>query len=181
MPFWRRGRGQRYFRAGSILVLAFLIGYMTSFLFSSQTFLRLENDETHAPLFWIPVKGNESFSLGFRHSYDKAMYIGNFRLAGNEIIFTGITFQSDLNGQGFITTKHVVIEEGWGKIQGLHIKMASIPFLMGSPDEANHTLVIHNRTYFLTRYVEPGTPVAFRVVKGEKLDAGLWRIETWMN
>ena len=75
----------------------------------------------------------------------------------------------------------MVISNGWGKFRGLHDKMSTIPFLMGSPDEANHTLIIHKKTCLLTRYAEPGTPVAFRVVKGEKLDAGLWRIETWMN
>ncbi len=175
----RRGKTRWLFRFGCFLIFAALV----FFLFSPQTFLLLENDETHLPLFWIGVKGNEAFSLAFRHSYDKDMYIEHYKISGGKTIYlVGLTFKSDLNGQGFIfPNANYFSSNGWGTLEGLRKKMASVSFIMGSPDEANHFLMIGHRKYFLTQYVSPGTPVAFKVVKARKISVLAWRVKKWMN
>ncbi len=178
MPQGRRGKSRWLFRFGFLLVL----GALVFFLFSPQTFLRLENDETHLPLFWIDVKGNEAFSLAFRHSYDKDMYVEQYKISeGKTIYLIGLTFKSDLNGQGFIFPNANYFSNGWGTLKGLHEKMASVSFIMGSPDEANHSLMIDHKKYFLTRYVSPGTPVALKVIKARRISVLAWRVEKWMN
>jgi hypothetical protein len=178
MSVGRRGTGRRLFRLGSLLFIIALAVY----LFSPRTFLCLENNETQAPLFWVAVKGSESFSLAFRHSYDKDMYIEHYIISGGKaIFFTGLTFKSDLNGQGFIFPNANYFSNGWGTLKGVHVRMPSVPFLMGSPDEANHTLYIHARKYRLTRYVRPGTPVAFKVIKGRRGQSLIWSIEKWLR
>ena len=178
MPQGKRGKDRWFLWLGCPLILAVVV----FFLFSPQIFLRLENAETHVPLLWIDVKGNEPFSLAFKHSYDKDMYVEQYKISGGKTIYlVGLTFKSDLNGQGFIFPNANYFSNGWGTLRGIHKKMASVSFIMGSPDEANHSLMIDHKKYFLTRYVSPGTPVALKVIKARRISVLTWRVEKWMN
>ncbi len=181
MPSGKRGQRSRTLRSG--IVIALILVALAFYLSSPRDFLQLENNETHVPLFWLGVEGDEAFSLAFKHSYDKAMYIEHYRIGGGgTILFTGISFKSDLNGQGFIfPDADYRLSKGWGEFKGAHKVMKSIRFIMGSPDQANHTLLIHNKSYFLTRYVKPGTPVAFRFLKRARFFPCIWSVEKWMN
>ncbi len=175
-----RGRASTLLSGKSLLI--FLCAGWAFYLSSSQVFLRVENYETHKPLFWIEVKGNDTFSLAFKHSYDKAMYVEHYQIVkGKEFVLTGITFQSDLNGQGFIYPNPRYLSNGWGTFQGLHEVKKKIPFIMGSADQANHTLLIHGKKYLLTRYVEAGMPVALRVERARRYDVYVWRVEKWLR
>lgn len=180
MPKVRRGRSAALFRGRSLLI--FVFAAWAFYLSSYQVFLRLENYETHAPLFWVRVKANDTFSLAFKHSYDKAMYIEHYRVVhGKAFVLTGITFKSDLNGQGFVFKNPKYLANGWGTLQNLRERMGVIPFMMGSPDEANHTLIIHGKRYLLTRFVHPGTPVASRVVRVRRFYSYLWEVKKWIK
>jgi|GEM_PF-1203984 len=167
--------------SGKLLILFFLVAW--AFLLSShQVFLLMENNETHAPLFWIKVRVNSTFSLSFKHSYDKAMYVEHYKISGGRrFILTGITFRSDLNGQGFIFPNPKYLPNGWGNFQELHERMKTIPFMMGSPDQANHTLLIKDKRFFLTKYALPVTPVRLVVVRTRRYKAIVWKVERWIN
>ncbi len=176
----KRGVSPALFRGRSLLV--FILAAWAFYLSSAQVYLRLENYETHTPLFWLKVKGNDTFSLAFKHSYDKAMYMEHYQIIqGKAFVLTGITFKSDLNGQGFVFGHPKFLPNGWGTFQGLHEVKKNIPFIMGSPDQANHTLLIHGKKYLLTRYVEPGTPVMFDVERTRRFNALVWKVERWLQ
>ena len=166
---------------GKSLILLFFVAW--AFLLSShQVCLLMENNETHAPLFWVKVRGNSPFSLSFKHSYDKAMYIEHYKISGGrQLVLTGITFRSDLNGQGFIFPNPKYLANGWGTFQELHEVMASIPFMMGSHDQANHTLTIKGKKFQLTKYAPPGTPVRLIAVRTRRYEVIVWKIKKWLT
>jgi len=166
---------------GKLLLLFSLVAW--AFLLSSHhVFLLMENNETQVPLFWLKARSNRSFSLSFKHSYDKAMYIEHYKINGSKgFVLTGITFRSDLNGQGFIFSNPKYLANGWGSFQKLHEVMANISFMMGSPDQANHTLTIKGKRFLLTKYAPPGTPVRLVAVNARRYKLYVWKLKKWIK
>jgi len=152
------------------------------YLSSSQVYLRLENAKTHAPLFWLKVRGNDAFSLSYRHPTDGTVYVEHYRIMkGKAFELTGLTFRSshERGHSRYGIPKN--LSNGWRTFQGLHEIKKDIPFVVDSVTRNGYALLIHGKKYFLTRFTRPGTSVVFRVDRRRQFVVFVWKIEEWLR
>jgi hypothetical protein len=120
--------------------------------------------DTGRVAFSVPVEVGEPFTLWFLHSYDRAFFAEHYRVEGpGRIRLTHMTFKSNLNGGGFEYTDFHLRADGVGELRNIDELRSEAHFMMGSPDLANHTLILRERRTELVRYAEPGTLVSLRV------------------
>ena len=124
--------------------------------------------------FSLPVAPGEDFTLWFLHSYDRAFFAEHYRaLAPGRILLTHMTFKSNLNGEGFEYPNFHLRPDGVGELRDINEPRSEVHFMMGSPDMANHTLILRDHRTPLTRYVNPGTLVSLRVVEAAPVKTGV--------
>jgi len=128
--------------------------------------LRLDLVETDGGrvLFSAAIRAGVTFTLWFLHSYDRAFFAEHYRAEGpGRIRLTHMSFKSNLNGGGFEYDDFHLREDGVGELRNIDEMRPEVHFMMGSPDMANHTLILRGRRIPLARYAEPGTLVSLRV------------------
>ena len=130
---------------------------------SGEPWLEVRRCETAAPLLTLEMKPGTEFSLWFFHSYDRAFFEEHYRLEqSGRIVLTRMTFKSNLNGQGFAAGVYRTRPDGSAELTDINKAVPEILFRLGSPDLANHTLVIDGRRLRLLDYAEAGDMICIR-------------------
>ncbi len=180
MPYTRKSKRNPVFQGKSFLI--FVLAAWAFYLSSYQVFLRIDNSDTHTPLFWAAVKANDSFVLVYRRAH--ATYLEYYRiLRGRLFVLTGISFKSQ-NGLPPPSLERGTFKSlgnGWKTIQNLHKGLKTIPFVMGASGKTAQTLIIRDKKYPLHGIAPPGTPVVLKVLRARKYDQILWRIRRWLE
>lgn len=122
--------------------------------------LQLVETDTGRVAWSTPVAAGEAFTLWFLHSYDRAFFAEHYRVVGpGRILLTHMTFKSNLNGGGFEYSDFHLRPDGVGELRNINEARRRVHFMMGSPDMANHTVIMHGKRTELVRFVQPGTLV----------------------
>ena len=126
--------------------------------------LEMVAEDSGAVLFRAEVTEGATFTVRFLHSYDRAFFAEHYAVdRTGQILFTHMTFKSNLNGGGFRYTDFHLRDDGVGEIRNIDEPVDSVRFMVGYRDLANHTLVIAGEEYPVVNYAEPGTIVSVRV------------------
>ncbi|MFH1032989.1 MAG: DUF1850 domain-containing protein [Pseudomonadota bacterium] len=135
--------------------------------------LRLEvQGEDGRPLLSLAASPGQEFSLWFLHSYDRAFFQEHYRLeAGGRILLTHMTFKSSLNGEGFELGSYRALPGGVGELADINQELERVQFMLGSPDLANHTLIVDGRRWRLLDYAHTGDLLSLRGVNRPR-----WRV-----
>lgn len=134
-----------------MLVLAAL------WLMAGEGRLEIRRCEDAALFLSLETKPGTEFSLWFFHSYDRAFFEEHHRLdRDGSIVLTHMTFKSNLNGQGFEMGTYRPRPDGSAELVDINRPVPEITFRLGSPDLANHTLIIYDRRIPLLDYAEAG-------------------------
>ena len=162
-----RAPGQGWCTTGRLL-LAWLLcfGLLGPVSVAAGEALRLDLVETDTgKVAWsTPVRAGDPFTLWFLHSYDRAFFAEHYRVVGpGRILLTHMTFKSNLNGGGFEYSDFHLRPDGVGELRNINEPRPEVHFMMGSPDMANHTVIVHGRRTELVRFVRPGTLVSLVV------------------
>jgi hypothetical protein len=98
------------------------------------------------------------------NSYDRAYFEEHYRALGDgKILLTHMTFKSSLNGQGFELGTYRAKPDGSAELIDINKSMDQIVFRLGSPDLANHTLLIHGHRLPLLDYADAGALLCISV------------------
>ena len=142
------------FLAAAVLVLAW-----------PQVRLEVWVEGENAPRLTLPVRTGTPFSLWFLHSYDRAFFEEHYRMAdGGRIILSHMTFKSSLNGQGFEMGTYRPRSDGSAELADIDRAVREITFRLGSPDLANHTLIVAGSRLRLLDYADAGDMLCIRSV-----------------
>jgi hypothetical protein len=126
--------------------------------------LNLVETDTGRVALSLPIEQGEEFTVWFLHSYDRAFFAEHYRALGpGRILLTHMTFKSNLNGEGFEYHDFHLRPDGVGELRNINEPRQEVHFMMGSPDMANHTLILRGQRIRLVNYVAPRTLVSFRV------------------
>ncbi|MCB2193736.1 MAG: DUF1850 domain-containing protein [Deltaproteobacteria bacterium] len=126
--------------------------------------LNLVETDTGRVALSVPIARGEAFTVWFLHSYDRAFFAEHYRaLAPGRILLTHMTFKSNLNGEGFEYHDFHLRPDGVGELRNINEPRREVHFMQGSPDMANHTLILRGKRIRLVNYVAPRTLVSFRV------------------
>lgn len=130
-----------------------------------QQRLEVYRCETSAPLLSLEAGPGTLFSLWFLHSYDRAFFQEHYRLGqGGRIVLTHMSFKSSLNGQGFEMGTYRPRPDGSAELADINREVREITFRLGSPDLANHTLIVGGRLLRLLDYASAGDLLSIRSV-----------------
>ena len=123
----------------------------------AQLSLNVAACNTGTALLRLTVNPGTDFSVWFLNSYDRAYFEEHYRvLGGGTILLTHMTFKSSLNGQGFELGTYRARPDGSAELVDINKAMDQIVFRLGSPDLANHTLLINGRRLPLIDYADAG-------------------------
>lgn len=104
------------------------------------------------------------FSVWFLHSYDRAFFEEHYRVIGEDrIVLTHVTFKSPLNGQGFVSGTYRSKPDGSAELSDINEEFEKVIFRLGSPDLANHALLIDGNHLRLLDYADAGALLWIRV------------------
>ncbi|MCJ8501069.1 DUF1850 domain-containing protein [Desulfatitalea alkaliphila] len=91
----------------------------------------------------IAIPRDSDFAVRFHHSYDRAFFREHYHLeAHGALTLTRMSFKSALNGQGFDLGTYRSLPDGSAELADIDRPVKEIVFRLGSPDLANHTLVL---------------------------------------
>lgn len=132
-------------------------------LTAPRLLLEVLREGESAPLVSVEAGTGVRFSLQFLHSYDRAFFQEHYRLEeSGEIILSHMRFKSCLNGQGFEMGTYHPLPDGSAELADINRAMKEITFRLGSPDLADHTLVVGERRLRLLDYAEAGALLCIR-------------------
>jgi len=141
-------------------------------LLAPQQRLGVYRYDATAPLLSLDIRRGAEFSLWFLHSYDRAYFEEHYRLEEKgRIILDRMSFKSALNGQGFEMGTYRSRPDGSAELVDIHKEVREITFRLGSPDLANHTLIMGGNRFRLLEYAEAGDLLCIRSVTEP-----LWRV-----
>jgi len=130
-----------------------------------QQRLEVYRCEPTARLLSLEAGPDTPFSLWFLHSYDRAFFQEHYRLEqGGRIVLTHMSFKSSLNGQGFEMGTYRPRPDGSAELADINKEVLEITFRLGSPDLANHTLIVGGRRLRLLDYASAGDLLSIRSV-----------------
>ena len=133
----------------------------------------LVETEAGREVYSTPVRVGEPFTLWFLHSYDRAFFAEHYKVLGpGRILLTHMTFKSNLNGEGFEYGNFHLRADGVGELRDINEMRREVHFMIGSPDLANHTLILGGKRIPLLRFTEPQTLVSLRVLAGPEEPKG---------
>ncbi len=158
------GRGRLWACLGLFLLAAACLGHPAP----ARAELALELVETYSGkvALRVPIQAGEPFTLWFLHSYDRAFFAEHYRALGpGRIMLTHMTFKSNLNGEGFEYHDFRLRKDGVGELRNINKIIKRVNFMQGSPDMANHTLILRGKRIRLVKYVAPRTLVDLVVVE----------------
>lgn len=91
----------------------------------------------------IAIPRDSDFAVRFHHSYDRAFFREHYHMdARGALTLTRMRFKSALNGQGFEMGTYRALPDGSAELADIDRPVKEIVFRLGSPDLANHTLVL---------------------------------------
>jgi hypothetical protein len=158
---WRFRDNQRPWLIGA--AVAAVIAMAGVLLAGGGFCLEVRRCETAAPILSLEMKPGQAFSVWFFHSYDRSFFEEHYRLEQDgRIVLTHMTFKSNLNGQGFEMGVYRPRPDGSAELADINKEIPEILFRLGSPDLANHTLVIDERRLRLLDYFEAGDMICMR-------------------
>ncbi|MBN2034805.1 MAG: DUF1850 domain-containing protein [Deltaproteobacteria bacterium] len=144
-----------------LIALALLGGW----LMGSEQRLEVKKDGTPAPLLHLEVKPGAYFSVWFFHSYDRSYFEEHYCLTEKgTLLLSHMSFKSSLNGQGFEFGTYRCRPDGSAELADINKELDEVIFRLGSPDLANHTLIIDGQRLSLLDYAEPGDLMNLSVV-----------------
>lgn len=163
-PSFRGGAAGRRL-CGACLCALVLLAFCLQPAFAQTTLqLKVLKTLTGEEALSIPIKAGESFTVWFLHSYDRAFFAEHYQALGpGRIRLTHMTFKSNLNGEGFEYSDFHLRKDGVGELRNINQELKRVHFMQGSPDMANHTLILRGKRIRLVEYVEPGTLVDLKV------------------
>jgi hypothetical protein len=145
------------------------LGVLGIWLAAPQLRLEVVKCESQARLLSMPVEPEADFSVWFFHSYDRSYFEEHYRIQpGGRLLLSRMTFKSSLNGQGFETGTYRPRPDGSAELSGINREMDEIVFRLGSPDLANHTLIIQGRRLRLLNYADAGDLLCIRLASGRR-------------
>jgi len=148
------------FLVPAMIVLSAMVGIWMTI---EEPWLEARRCEATAPFLNIEMSSGQEFSVWFFHSYDRSFFEEHYRLEkGGRIVLTRMTFKSSLNGQGFEMGNYHALPDGSAELAEINREVPEIVFRLGSPDMANHTLVIGKRRVRLLDYAEAGDMICIR-------------------
>jgi hypothetical protein len=146
--------------AAGVIVVLIVLGFM-----SPRQRLEVCRCESVAPFLSLEAKPGMRFSVWFLHSYDRAYFQEHYRVEeGGRLVLTHMTFKSALNGQGFEMGTYRTRPDGSAELADINKRIENIIFRLGSPDLANHTLILEGRRLRLLDYAAAGDLLCIRVV-----------------
>ncbi len=112
----------------------------------------------------MDVRAGTEFTIHFLHSYDRAYFEEHYRVLGaGRILLTHMTFKSTLNGEGFELGTYRSRPDGSAELADINQEIGQVNFRLGSPDLANHALLIHGQRIRLLDYAPAGDLLCIRV------------------
>jgi hypothetical protein len=121
--------------------------------------------ETATPVISLDARPGMEFSVWFFHSYDRAFFQEHYCVEkGGRLVLTHMTFKSNLNGQGFEMGTYRSRPDGSAELADINREVEEITFRLGSPDLANHTLILGGRRLRLLDYADAGDMICIGVV-----------------
>ncbi len=145
------------------------IGFLGVWLAAPQPRLEVAACESGARLLSLPVATGVEFSVWFFHSYDRSYFEEHYRVRpGGRLLLTHMTFKSALNGQGFEMGTYRPRPDGSAELADINREIGEIVFRLGSPDLANHTLILQGRRLPLLEYAAAGDLLCIRIASGAR-------------
>jgi len=145
------------------------LGVLGVWLAAPQLRLEVVKCESGARLLSMPVESGVEFSVWFFHSYDRSYFEEHYRVRpAGHLLLSRMTFKSSLNGQGFEMGTYHPRPDGSAELSGINREIDEIVFRLGSPDLANHTLIIQGRRLRLLDYAEAGDLLCIHLVTGAR-------------
>lgn len=168
LPSLRGGTVGRRFCGWCLCAFLWLVFSATPAFAQTALQLELVKTLTGEVAFTAPIKAGEPFTIWFLHSYDRVFFAEHYRVLGKgRIELTHMTFKSNLNGGGFEYTDFHLRKDGVGELRNINEQLDRVHFMQGSPDMANHTLILRGKRIRLVDYVEPGTLVDLEVCSAQ--------------
>ncbi|MCB2188035.1 MAG: DUF1850 domain-containing protein [Deltaproteobacteria bacterium] len=155
---------------GSFLVLSLLLllGAPAAAAGGQPYVLGVYAEDEAAPRLTIPVRVGSSLTVTFLHSYDRANFAEHYTVKGHQgFLLTNMTFRSMLNGEGFELGRYQAHTDGSAELADINQSVPEICFRLGSPDLANHRLIVDGRTYRLLDYLPPLTLLYLKITTGD--------------
>jgi hypothetical protein len=143
-----------------LLVLCFLA--IPAGIEGAQTlYLQVADLRDGRTYYCLPVRPEITISIEFLHSYDRLPCWDSYQVSQEgTLIYRRTGGRSLLNGQGFSYEGFRILPEGTWEIGGINEIKESILFFMGSKEDADHRLILPDRTIKLSEKIEAG-----RIVK----------------
>lgn len=162
MKNWGRSRNiQKSWLIGAAMAAAFAMACVWSA--GGGLWLEVRRCETAALILSMEMKAGQEFSIWFFHSYDRSFFEEHYRLEPDgRIVLTHMSFKSNLNGQGFEMGVYRSRPDGSAELADINTYIPEILFRLGSPDLANHCLVVDARRLRLLDYAEAGDMICIR-------------------
>jgi hypothetical protein len=163
-PSLRGGARGRYLACVGLTALLLMAFFLQPSHARSQLQLDVVKTLTGEVAFSVTIEAGEVFTVWFLHSYDRAFFAEHYKALGKgRIRLTHMTFKSNLNGGGFEYSDFHLRKDGVGELRNINKELDRVHFMQGSPDMANHTLILRGKRIPLVKYVEPGTLVDLKV------------------
>lgn len=157
----------RVYRSGFATTAVFLLPLLLlagCWRIPQPLYIEVARCNSGAVLLRQAVAPEDDFSVWFFHSYDRAPFEEHYRVIGeNQILLTRMTFKSSLNGQGFVLGTYRSQGDGSAELADINQKLEQVVFRLGSPDLANHALIINGRRLRLLDYAEAGSLLCIRI------------------
>ncbi len=159
----RQYRDTRRNRLILCAAMAVIIAMACAGLSGKNLCVEVRQCESTTPFLCLAIKPGAEFSVWFFHSYDRAFFEEHYQLKQDgRIVLTHMSFKSCLNGQGFELGTYRSRPDGSAELVDINMDVPKISFRLGSPDLANHTLIIGNRRLRLLDYAEAGDMICIR-------------------
>ena len=143
-----RSTARRLLRLAGALLLTLVLCATATPAAEPGLVLNLVETDTGRVALSVPIAPGEAFTVWFLHSYDRAFFAEHYRaLAPGRILLTHMTFKSNLNGEGFEYHDFHLRPDGVGELRNINEPRGEVHFMMGSPDMANHTLILRGRAH----------------------------------
>ncbi len=158
-------------KSRGLVIWALGLALLSAALVWPQLRLELWDQENRRPLLSLALPAGAGFSLEFFHSYDRAPCQEHYSLRGaGRLVLERLVTRTALNGQGFVEGDYRPLPGGWAELGGINQPMPEMTFRLGSPDLANHQLLVAGRQFVLNRFAPPGTLLTL---------TGCWRPWWW--
>lgn len=158
---WIRGRARRIVMMALVCALFFLAGCGWTDPRLQLAVVECDSDKV---ILRLEAKPGTDFSVWFLHSYDRAYFEEHYQVLGKgRILLTHMTMKSTLNGQGFEKGTYHSKPDGSAELSDINQEIEQVVFRLGSPDLANHALLISGRRLRLLDYADAGDLLCIRV------------------